>query len=367
MPSSAVLDAEPVTASNPEVQPTHDQWRALYKAAQAFRNISPWTFVTDTEYFGVVDPASGKTWYLSVRGSAGEPYGLIAFNGPAALAVVERLNTGLADESPEALHDYADVIPEHDYVIAAFGDRTELLEDDLAIIQDLKLKFHGARDWPLFRSVRRHSIDWFVNAAEVHVLTLALVQALDVARRRRSQPGLLESGTEKLLVRTSDSGVWTDERREREAVPIAPPAGAVAFPDEFGDEAKKLPKGSEIVELDHFWNGTITGDAVSEPQHFVRQMLVVGGDDESVLYPHLLPLDDYGNQLAIGLVLSTLASNERFATVQVRKPELATILGPTAKALDIAIEVVPKLDKITKSRATLGLNPIQALQTGNVE
>jgi hypothetical protein len=360
MPQSPVLSDEPLFSAPTDDTPTHDQWRALHKAAQAYRNISPWTYIHQNECFGVVDPATGSTWYLAVRGSVGEPYGLIAMNGPEALEVMERLSGGLPDESVDTLLDYADSIPEHDYVIVAFGDRTELLEDDLAIVRDLRLKYHGARDWPVFRSVRKHCIDWFVDATEVHVLTLALIQAVDVARRRRSQPNLLASEDGKLLVRTSESGAWTDSWREREPVAERGAPDPVAFPEELGEPAKALEMSDIAVELDYYWAGEIIGDGLLSPSHFERKMIVMN-TMEDVCVPHGLPMTDFANQVAVGLVLATIEFGVRFAKVVVRKPELVTILGPTCDALGTVIELVEALPDVSEFRKGVGDHPLEAL------
>lgn len=345
-----------------EAEPSVDQWRALYKAAQAYRNIAPWTFTSGKEYFGFVEASTGRTWYLSIRGAEEPPFGLIAFNGPASLDVIKHLDTGVQTESVEELLAYADRIPEHDYLIAAFGDRTEMRDRDLDVIESLKLKFHGARNWPQFRSVRKSSVDWFLTADEAIVLTAALEQALDVARRRRSQPDLLAtSANGDILVRVNGEQGWADERRPIEPISsVETRPGAVPAAKAIGP-AKKLDAGDTVAQVDIYWGGTISGEPVVERQHFIREFAAVDSASGEMLFLGVLPQTGYEDDVARCLVDACILNGARFAKLQIARPEVATILAPTAKALGIEIEQVETIDKLNEYRKVAGRNPISAL------
>ncbi|HEY3331014.1 MAG TPA: hypothetical protein VGK19_13385 [Capsulimonadaceae bacterium] len=358
MSNSLLLDSEPIAAV--DVAPSIDQWRALYKAAQAFRAISPWSFMSEKEFFGVVDPATGKTWYLSVRGEEQEPFGLIAFNGPAALAIVEKLNAGLADESVETLLAYADTIPEHDYLIAAFGARTELRDKDLDIVQTLKMKFHGARDWPVFRSVQRNSVDWFIDADEAHVLTLALVQALDVSRRRRSQPALVAAEGDTLLVRATVNGAWADERRAREAVPASQPLKPGTLDVAMLAHIKALPESDVTAEMSYHWGEQFEG-ADNSRQYFVRSAMMVNAQTGDLLSLTPLPRFDFENELVNAIAVACLGLDKRPAKVVVAQSDLAAAIAPVAAELGIAVEEAQKVEKVNELRKQGGLHAINAL------
>ncbi len=49
-------------------EPTLEQWRALYAAAGAFRELAPWQWMTGDDLFAVEDPASGEVSYGTVMG-----------------------------------------------------------------------------------------------------------------------------------------------------------------------------------------------------------------------------------------------------------------------------------------------------------
>ena len=363
----ALLEADASQDVEVLTQPTTEQWRALYKGATAFRSISPWNWMAEDDIFGVVDPVTSKTWYLAVRGAETQPFSLIAFNGSAALDVLLELNKGILDKKSETIIDYADLIPEHDYLIAAFGGRTDLRDEDLQIVQSLKLKLHGARDWPLFRAVRRNSVDWFVSDEEARVLQLAIDQALDVVRRKRGNPDLLTphnaDGPFLVRVPTSVDGIlsWIDETRSKEPSDRITTVQAGRYDADQLSEVKALPLGERTVEVDFYWSDALDPVSADFRQHFVRRILVHDAGNDDVLMLDTLPRNDYEDAVVEAFLRAATFDGQRFAAVNVRKPALETILGPVCDALGVEINVVDVFAKLSEYRRAAGDTPITAL------
>ena len=64
-----------------EEQPTLDEWRELYAAAVAFRDLRPWEWMCGTDLFGVLSPETGQVGYCCIMGEMGEYLALVVYMG----------------------------------------------------------------------------------------------------------------------------------------------------------------------------------------------------------------------------------------------------------------------------------------------
>jgi hypothetical protein len=193
-------------------------WAALYEAAVEFRNLACWEWMVDSDLFGVENPETGEVGYCCVLGQLGEVLALNMYSGSEGLASYRRLH----DASSAAMDEGSTVegrflLGTQVCLMASFERRSELHQNDLRIIRELGLKFRGKREWPMFRSYRPGFVPWFLTPPEVRFLPIALRQVIDVARRFREDPDLLEppdGDTELYLVRALERGTWTDRWRK---------------------------------------------------------------------------------------------------------------------------------------------------------
>ena len=54
---------------NIDQSPSLQEWKSLYKAAIEFKKLAPWSWMYDTDIFGVKDPVSGKIGYCCIMGA----------------------------------------------------------------------------------------------------------------------------------------------------------------------------------------------------------------------------------------------------------------------------------------------------------
>ena len=59
--------------------PTKDEWRKLYELAGQVKVLAPWEWMFEDEIFGVQDPETGVTGFVSVMGTAGEHLGVALY------------------------------------------------------------------------------------------------------------------------------------------------------------------------------------------------------------------------------------------------------------------------------------------------
>ena len=207
-----------------DIEPTQEEWRALYAAAEEFKKIECWKWLYDSDLFGVRDPQTGVIAYCSVLGNLGEMFALTVYPGDEALESFWRLVEGEVQ-----VGDLEAFVLRH-CLEASFGPKKFMEKRDLEMVKQLGLQFRGARGWPCFRSHLPGCAPWFLNDGEARLLTFALRQAKETALCAKDDPERLthETDNDKVLVRELDGGQWrevwvTPKRRRAEELRVVPP------------------------------------------------------------------------------------------------------------------------------------------------
>ena len=337
----------------PDVRPpTRDEWRRLYQAAQAAKELAPWAWLEEDDLFGVQDPESGQLSFVSVMGMLGEHYAASLYLGAEGLYGFWQLQAHGPFMTPETLFE----IPQ---LQASFEDRDQLDEHDRRVIKDLGLKFRGRQAWPLFRSYRPGFLPWRLEAHEARFMTHALEQLADVAVRAKDDPALLTpEDDENYLVRVprrdGDTLVWEDEVRR-----VPPPEGATItshIDEKKLKVLKELTPGHHTLETDLFMFPAPIAPKGERP-YFPYMLMVVEEQSGMILANELLePLPSlqamWGKVL--GTFLTQLANLElRPATVRARSPLLLELLEYPAYEVGFALEASDELPGIDEAREAL--------------
>lgn len=193
-------------------EPTPEEWRRLYEAAVAFRDLAPWRWMTDSDIFGVRDPDGREIGYCCVLGMAGEVFGMVLYRGIRGLK-------GYLDTVQGWIRSPMDFILSQDCIRATFEDRTDLDRRDLELIRRLGLRFRGRKMWPQFRSFIPGYAPWYLAGHEVRFLTVALEQAVVVAEKFKEDPEVLPPPEEgkflvRVPVRRGGKVYWRSRRME---------------------------------------------------------------------------------------------------------------------------------------------------------
>jgi hypothetical protein len=226
-------------------QPTDQEWKRLYELAVQVKELAPWEFMEESEFFGVKNPETEEIGFISVMGLLGEHLSIGVYRGAEGLYGYWNISDpamGL-ENNPLALFD----VPQ---LQASFEDRELLEKQDRDVIKKLGLKFRGSQNYPQFRSIRAGFMPYFVTQDEARFLIYALEQTLEIAPRIRDDENLLPDPDEDLyLVRVSENGVWRDE-----IINIPPPEEFTVFvdaPKEIVAELKNFPqKKGLVLEID---------------------------------------------------------------------------------------------------------------------
>ena len=193
--------------------PSIQEWRELYDAAMKFKQVECWNWMWDTDLFGVQNPENGEVGYCCVMGRAREHFALGVYLGTEGLMTYRKVQRNGYSLSP------FDALLLQRCLMASFEDRRYLAERDFSVIKTLCLKFRGHNSWPLFRSYLPGYVPWQLNKEEAKFLTVALLQAVNVALRFEDDPEMLNPPSKnQYMVRVPQKGQdgleWRDEWRE---------------------------------------------------------------------------------------------------------------------------------------------------------
>ena len=338
-----------------ETAPTTADWKALYQAAIEFQEIEAWTWMYDSDVFGVQDPATGEIGYCCIMGNLGEMFALALYLGSEGLESYMRI----ASEPPPDPSEAFEELMLQKCLMASFANREDLSKEDRQVIKRLGLKFRGRNAWPLFRSYRPAYHPWYLTADEARFLTLALQQARDVCLRFQEDPALFEPPQDELwFVRapeeTEEGLSWRDAWLEPDLL-----------------EEEELPEVSiDELRLARLKKAVQFMDAIWEMDFFLAPSAVQEKKGERPHYPYLTMTVDHKSGFIFG---TDLASPEaclaefpwRFLMLAeglkklptelwVKKEEAYDLLEPLTSRLGVELYLVDELESLEAARTALG-------------
>lgn len=78
-------------------------WRHLYEAAIRIKDVAPWTWMVETDVFGVQNPETGDLGFVSVMGIRGEHFAVSLYLGAKGLFGFWEFEENSDDMSPDRL------------------------------------------------------------------------------------------------------------------------------------------------------------------------------------------------------------------------------------------------------------------------
>lgn len=335
-------------------RPCLEEWRALYEAAVRFRDLEPWNWMYEDHMFGVVNPEDGQIGYCSVMGALGEHLALAVYLGAEGFYTFYRMREqGEADEL-----DVFDLFIQQRALQASFGGRGELSDEDRQVIRDLGLKFRGRQAWPLFQDYAPGYFPWHVNAGQARFLTMALEQAHEVATRFRDDPDALYEFLDswECLVRIfrqdEGSGTWVDERRPLPREAVLPGLGVdfdQADLEALGRVGGEKERGG-AWELDYFYYPQPIQEQRGDRPYYPQAVMIVGHGSGLIFGTDLAEPGTLGETICRH-VLGTLRAMPFWPEqIGVRREDLADLLFPLTKALEIELWKMEELPALTEAR-----------------
>jgi hypothetical protein len=316
------------------VEPTLDEWGALYRAAVALRDQAPWTWLGNDDLFAVEHPDFPAVGYCDVMGMGGEEFGLAVFLDADGFAFFRGLMLGTAqpegDEILTQLHSLA----------ATFDDREALDQRDRDVIRALNLRFRGRGAWPLFRSQRPGYFPWYLDQDEARFLTHALEQAVIVAQRALDGNLTLTAGVdgEEIFTRGFRDGSWHDAWRPAPAAPAAPQE-EVGPVDEVRLQRVRATKqrGKETWQLDVFVLPAPIQERGERP--YLPYMLLAANQQGLIVGNEMLEQRSSAKERQDAVIAMLEQAPELPRVIRVGRPEVERLVAPVGRALGIRTQV----------------------------
>ena len=338
-----------------EPSPNKAEWQALYQAALEFKEIEAWTWMYDSDVFGVRDPASGEIGYCCVMGALGEMFALAVYLGSEGLESYMRVASGPPTDLSEAL----ETALLQRCLMASFGSRDELTKEDRQVIKGLGLKFRGRTAWPLFRSHRPAYHPWYLTADEARFLTLALQQARGVCLRLQEDPALFDPPDEwswfvRVPEETGEGLSWRDAWLETE------PLEEEELPTVHIDELRlaRLKKAAQFTqavwEMDFFLSPTPVQDKRGERPYYPYMLMTVDHGSGFIFGTDLVPPETFLAEVPERFMALAERLNMLPSEVWVTKEEAYDLLEPITPRLGITLYLVDELEALEEARAVLG-------------
>ena len=338
-----------------ETAPTTADWKALYQAAIEFQEIEAWTWMYDSDVFGVQDPATGEIGYCCIMGNLGEMFALALYLGSEGLESYMRI----ASEPPPDPSEAFEELMLQKCLMASFANREDLSKEDRQVIKRLGLKFRGRNAWPLFRSYRPAYHPWYLTADEARFLILALQQAREVCLRFREDPALFEPPQDELwFVRvpeeTEEGLSWRDDWLEPDLLEEE------ELPDVPLDELRlaRLKKVAQFMdaiwEMDFFLSPSAVQESKGERPYYPYMMMTVDHKSGFIFGTELASPDTYLEKFPWRFVTLAESLKKLPTELWVEKEDAYDLLEPLTSRLGIELYLVDELEALEEARTALG-------------
>lgn len=256
-----------------QIAPSPEEWKRLYELAAELKELAPWEWMDETELFGVENFETKEIGFVSTMGMMGEHLSIGVYLGTEGLYGFWDFQDEGHETEPLALFE----IPQ---LQVSFENREGLKKEDRETIKRLGLKFRGAQNYPMFRSIKSGFMPWFITSEEARFLIYAIEQTLEVAPRVRENPLILsdenDEKDEVYFVRMAEKQngefVWRDEMKH-----IPPPEKekvSFTIQPETVDQFKAFPQNKNLTfEMNLFYAPTPVAEKGKRP--FFPKMLMM--------------------------------------------------------------------------------------------
>jgi hypothetical protein len=332
------------------LEPSLEEWKALYEAAREFMEIRPWTWMLDSDLFGVQNPQNGELGYCCIMGELEEVFALAVYLGSDGVEGYMRMQSGEIDMfDPDLLHL-------QNCLMASFEDRDSLDKEDLQTIKRIGLKFRGRNAWPQFRRFLPGYVPWYLTKEEVQFLAIAIRQALDIACRFKRDSNLLTPPEEdQILVKVPVAGEGQVGWKDTWMVP--PPPKKNHVPEAKIDEIllERIKSNSKRTqgkwEIDSFY---FPAPVAEGDRPFFPQTLVIADHATGlILHTHLAHPERVLQEFQFGLLKFKEEKGILPGQVLVCKAETKKLVEPMAGRLGIKLKMVGKLKAAEEFKAEM--------------
>jgi len=311
-------------------------WQTVYRLAADLYRLRPWTYLSETDVFGVMIPGTGKKYFLSIMGSEGTMSALSAYEETTALGQFWALEENGTADSGDVLSI--------SHLILSFEKESDIDPDQLKRIRSMETDFGFTVEFPEVRKIIPGQFPADPDETQLNDLAFILEQAIDVCSRAAGDPDFIhppDMDDEMYLLREQvkhgDNISWTDKYRR---IKIKPLHYKYIPKQKDIDELISLPASQAIMQA-HFQMMPLPVKEEGKPGFFPFIVLLVNKKSGIIENSHMAVADpDYETML--GTIpkifldfIKTLGFRPR--SVEVKSPLLLEMLQNPLKQCDIRL------------------------------
>lgn len=326
-------------------------WREVYALAAHVWELAPWTFMDETDLFGVEEPVGRERGFVSVMGALGEHHAVAVYRGAKGLYEFLALESARGDVSPARFLD----MPQ---VQLSFEKRGALEPEDRELLLRCGPAAMKWQAWPMVRSYRPACMPWFAEPDELRLLAAALGQLLEMAPRIEADPTILRPADGPgVLLRACRDGATSgwDESFVTVAVP-EPDRITIRLDPDLIEDARALPESDHALEVDCFRTETIIAEPGQRP-HFPFALLICDAPSGLIVHVELFnPIPsklDMWARVPVEIVRQFVKLGWIPREIKVSDPLLAQLLDLLAPGFGFTVARLRRLPSLGRAKAGL--------------
>ena len=328
-------------------------WKRLYELATEVKALAPWEWISESEFFGVQDPATGELGFISIMGMSGEHFAIASYRGAEGLYGYWHMADAGPFGNPEEILE----VPQ---LQLSFEDRNTLTDKDRERIKKIGLKFRGRNSWPMFRSYKPGFYPWYLEPSEAQFLIHTLEQTLEVLSRYQDDETLLEPETDiTYLVRVSrqtEGGLeWRDEFME-----ILPPESEpveITIDGPTMEAFLNLEQAVKTVDADVFMFPGQIQEKAGERPYYAYMLMIVEPETGMVIGSELLSpfpsLEAMWGKIPETIFKAMVKVNLYPNEIRISSPRLYMVMEPVAEDIGFSLSLVEYLPALEGAKGFL--------------
>ncbi len=331
-------------------QPTLQQWRRLHEGAIALKELQPWTYMEETDIFGICEPESGITGFCCVIGGGGEISGLIVYRGKSGLESYEKLLRSKNYDQMIDIQDCLSILFVRDY---------ELQPEDIEVMERIGIATKATDIYPQFRDHIPFYIPWFLTQEAASFLIPVLDEAINICLRFKENKTLLKPHKKgqfflRMPVKTADGIEWEDRWISSEDIPDEEEPNFVIDEVTLRRVKKKCKPADMIWEMGFFYTqDLIVNDPEKNRPCIPFHLLIVDKESGFIFGNALATPKRFHQKFFYSLVESFETHGFIPREIHIKDPELLIILKPLEAELGISVRVVKGMKSFNLAKTSL--------------
>lgn len=305
----------------------------LYDAAEQIRVLAPWDYLWESDIVTLVFPNRKEPMFCSITGLTGQNCSVGVYAGYDQMADFYRLTQLAGAELP-----YYIPMAYQNCLTCHFGERQELIKEDIEQIQRLGFKFRGKSLWPYFRSYQTGYFPWQIDADEAELMIMAL-EGLAEALQQMQQASIdvdFEGGETLYRQYDEETGAWQVFAAAMPPIPLT--AGQILIDDEpLIAELLQRQQTATQLELELFYIPVPVEDERVPKPFYPRMALLADRQSGEMLDQCMLEQLDKNSEVLMGILLQYIFEFGRPTAIFVRDDKTEAIFWDLCRRLDIQL------------------------------